>query len=519
MNSMIFNRRQALALVAATATLPMSFRALAQSTTSQSSASLLRAAITGYTVINTFDPAKVTQLPESYVVWAVFNALVKFNEKMEIIPDLAESYSFVDPTTLEFKLRKGVKFHDGSELTSDDVKFSLERVLDEKTASPNRAKLSSIKTIETPDAHTVRIITHKPFAPLLTYLANTRTGTQIVPRKAVEALGDKFDFNPVGTGAYMLKEWKTGSGVKLEAFPDYFDGAPKIQTVSMPLIGEESSGLTALQGGQIDLTSTAPFASIPNLVKDPKIKVYKQTGLNVRYIGLNGRKAPFDDPHFRRALAMAFDRQAMVRSVVFGEGSPATGLLPPAIAKPGQPVPPLLTFNPAAAKAELAKSKYPADTEIKLLIWGPTWWRKIGEFFVIQVNQVLGTKIQIEAGESNAVFSRLRSGDYQAAVWGWLGFIDADEYLGDLLGKDGSRNFHGYDNPAFEALLEKGRSEVDPAVRRDVYREAELMMLEDMPLIPCFNSNVHNLSVPGLKGFTQLPYSNYGDQFAKLQFG
>ena len=132
MKSININRRQALSLAASAAILPISFRALAQSTTSQSSASLLRAAITGYTVINTFDPAKVTQLPESYVVWAVFNSLVKFNDKMEIVPDLAESYSFIDPTTLEFKLRKGVKFHDGSELTSDDVKFSLERVLDER---------------------------------------------------------------------------------------------------------------------------------------------------------------------------------------------------------------------------------------------------------------------------------------------------------------------------------------------------------------------------------------------------
>ncbi|MCK1732319.1 ABC transporter substrate-binding protein [Bradyrhizobium sp. 142] len=512
MQSKGISRRQALALAAGAASLPMGFHAQAQST------AILRAGITGFAVINTFDPAKVSLIPESYVVWAVFNALVKFNAKMEIVPDLAESYSFVEPTVLEFKLRKGVKFHDGTEMTSDDVRFSLERVMDEKTASPNRAKLSSIKTIETPDAFTVRIVTHAPFAPLLTYLANTRTGTQIVPRKTVEALGEKFALNPVGTGAYKLQEWKVGSSVRLEAFADYFGGAPKIPTVTMPLIPEESSGLTALQGGQIDLTSTAPFASIPGLANNPKIKVYKQAGLNTRYIALNNRKAPFDDPHFRRALSMAFDRQAMVRSVVFGEGSVPPGLLPPAIAKADQPMPPLLSFNPTAAKAELAKSKYPADTEVKLLIWGPAWWRKIGEFFVLQVNQVLGTKMQIEAGESNAVFGRLRAGDFQASVWGWLGLIDADEYLGDLLGKGGSRNFQGYDNPVFDALLLKGQTEPNLSSRQDIYRQAELVMLEDMPLLPCFCSNVHNLSVPNLKGFEQLPFSNYGDQFSKLDF-
>jgi len=507
-----YSRRQAIALAAGAASIPFGFHAHAQS-----AASVLRAGITGFAVINTFDPAKVSLLPESYVVWAVFNALVKFNAKMEIVPDLAESYSFSDSTTLEFKLRKGVKFHDGNELTSEDVKFSLERVMDEKIASPNRAKLSVIKAIEAPDPHMVRITTNVPFAPLLTYLANSRTGTQIVSKKAVETLGDKFALNPVGTGAYKLAEWKAGDSVRLEAFPDYFGGAPKIATVTMPLIPEESSGLTALQGGQLDLTSTAPFASVPGLANNPQIKVYKQAGLNTRYIALNNRKAPFDDPHFRRALSMAFDREAMVRSVVFGEASVPPGLLPTAIAKPNQPMPPLLTFDAAAAKAELAKAKYPANTEIKLLIWGPTWWKKIGEFFVLQVNQVLGTKIQIEAGESNAVFGRLRSGDFQASVWGWLGLIDADEYLGDLLGKDGSKNFQGYSNAEFEALLAKGRSEPNISERQEIYRQAELVMLEDMPLIPCFCSNVHNLSVPNLKGFEQLPFSNYGDQFSKLE--
>jgi len=151
------------------------------------------------------------------------------------------------------------------------------------------------------------------------------------------------------------------------------------------------------------------------------------------------------------------------------------------------------------------------------LIWGPTWWRRIGEIFVAQVNQVLGTKLRLETGESNAVFARLRAGDFEASVWGWLGLVDPDEYLGDLLGKSGSRNYQGYDNASFEEMLEKGRIELNHQKRREIYRVAELAMLKDMPLIPCFCSNVHNLSVPGLTGFEQLPYSNFGDQFVKLE--
>jgi ABC-type transport system substrate-binding protein len=176
-----------------------------------------------------------------------------------------------------------------------------------------------------------------------------------------------------------------------------------------------------------------------------------------------------------------------------------------------------MTFNPERARSELAKSQYKSGTEATVLIWGSNWWRRIGEMFVAQTNQVLGTNLSLQVGDPNAVFSRLRAGDFQAAVWGWLGLVDPDEYLGDMLGKGGFRNYQGYENPRFEDLMAQGRAELDPAKRRQIYHEADHLMLEDMPLIPCFCSNVHNLATSRLSGFDQLPYSNYGDQFANLK--
>jgi len=294
-------------------------------------ASTLRAGITGYNVINTLDPGKATLIPEFYVIWALFNGLMKLDANSNPVPDLAESFTAIDGNTLEFKLRRGVRFHDGSEMTSDDVKFTIERLLDDKFASPNKSKVSGVSAIEVPDAHTVRLITKEAFAPLLTFLANARTGTQILSRKAVGAAGDDFGKKPIGTGAYALKDWVPGERVSLAAFSGYFGGAPRIGTIDMPLIAEESSGVTALLGGQIDLTSTAPFADIPNLEKNQNVTVLKQAGLNCRMISLNHRKAPFDDPTFRRACSMAFDRNAMVRAVLFGEGVVSHGLIPPSI--------------------------------------------------------------------------------------------------------------------------------------------------------------------------------------------
>jgi peptide/nickel transport system substrate-binding protein len=480
--------------------------------------SSLRAGITGFATLNTLDPAKHSLVPESYVIWAVFNALLKFNEKMEIVPDLAESFRILDPTTLEFKLRSGIKFQDGSSLTADDVKFTFDRLLDEKFASPNRAKFSSIQDIKIADPQTFQIKTKAAFAPLLTYLTNIRTGAQIVPRKVVQAMGDEaFGKKPIGTGAYSLKDWRIGESIELEAFADYFDGPATLNRVTMPLIPEESSGMTAMLGGQVDLTSTAPFADVPALEKNSAVKVLKRAGLNTRYISLNNRKPPFDDVHFRRAVSLAFDRKTLVRAVVFGEGAVMPGILPPSLLPlDGRALPELMTFDPQKARAELAKSKYGAGTEAEILIWGPNWWRRIGEIFVGQVNQVLQTKLVVQAGDSNAVFARLKSGDFQASVWGWLGLVDPDEYLGDILGKGGFRNFQGYENAAFEDLLAQGRAELEAIWRQQLYAKANLLMLEDMPLVPCFCSNVHNLASPRLSGFVQLPYSNYGDQFHKI---
>jgi peptide/nickel transport system substrate-binding protein len=481
----------------------------------------LRAAITGYGVINTLDPAVSALIPEFYVIWGLFNGLLKLDSKMQPVPDLAESFRTTEDGAIEFKLRAGVKFHDGSTLTSDDVKFTLERLLDEKTQSPNRSKVSAISAIEVPDPLTVRIRTAAPFAPLLTFLSNARTGTQILPRAAVMADPTGFGRAPVGTGAYRLTSWDSNQALKLGAFADSFEGNPnRIRQIEIPLIAEETSGVTALLGKQVDLTSTAPFADIPGLEKRSDIKVMKQPGLNTRFLSLNNRKAPFDDVHFRRAVSLAINRDVLVRVVLFGEGVATPGLIPPSLTASYDPAPKALsTFDAARAKAELAKSRYGAGTKGTVLTWGSGWWKRMGEVAVAQINQVLGTQLNVEVTEANTVFARIRSGDYQAGTWGWLGMIDADEYSYDLLHSEGWRNFAGYKNPKLDAILVQARRELDPAKRGALYRESEHLWIEDMPVIPLFCSNIHNLMAANLTGFTQLPYSNFGDQFASISIG
>ncbi|MEI4263757.1 ABC transporter substrate-binding protein [Roseovarius sp. D0-M9] len=479
----------------------------------------LRAGITGYNVINTLDPAQMTLIPEAYVVWGVFNCLLKFDEDMNIVPDLAESYESVSPTLLRFKLREGVKFHDGEPMTSADVKFTLERLKDDTTASPHQSKFAPISEIRTPDDLTVEIETSEPFAPMLSYLTNTRTGSQIVPMHLLkDGTPDDFGTNPVGTGPFKLAEYQPGASLTLTAHTEYFEeGLPKVNTVEIPLIAEESAGVTALLGGSVDVTSTAPFADIPDLEKDDRVQVLKAPGANTRFVSLNNAVAPFDDVHFRRACSLAFDRQAMVDVVLFGEGRVASGIIPNSItwaATQDQPME--IGLNAEEALKELEMSKYGPGTEAAVLTWGSGWWKRFAEVYVLQVNQVLGVNFNVEVSDSGTVYQRKQAGDFQASIWGWLGLIDPDEYAYEIYHTNGSRNYEKYSNPEVDALLEEARRTVDLDARGELYREAEALAIQDCPVLPCFESNVHNLLAPKVQGFVQRPYSGFGAQLAEV---
>jgi len=514
MNMPSLNRRQLLkntAVLAAMTSVPA--WALAQDTTR------LRAAISGFGVINTLDPAKMSLISEAYVVYALYNSLLKFDAQMRLQADLAQSWEIVDDKTVQFNLRRDVVFHNGEPLTADDVAFTLERLMNPDLASPNRSKVELIDRVQILDVHTVRIHTRQAYAPLLAFLTNSRTGTQIVSRKAVQDLGDAaFAKNPVGTGAYRLQRWDAGRGVALAANPAYFDGKPQFQQIEIPLIPEESSGVTALLGGQVELISTAPFAQVPELEQTPGVHVLKSPGLNTRFINLNVRKAPCDNVHFRRALSMAFQRDAMVKVVLFGEGEALHNFVPSALTQYHSAISsPYTGFNPEQARAELAKSNWDKNQPLPVLTWGAGWWKRFAEVFVAQVNATLGTRLMVEVTDPNAAYARQQSGDYFLGIWGWIGLVDPDEYLRDLFHTKGWKNFAGYSNPALDTLLDQAVTVSNLDQRTQLYAQAQEIIAQDVPAIACFSSNIHNLITDKVSGFTQKPYANFGDQFVRLR--
>ena len=483
----------------------------------------LRAAMTGFTTINTLDPGKAAVNPEFFVIWGLFNTLVKFDANMTVVGDLAETWTNPDPTTWEFKLRRGVKFHDGSEMTAEDVVFTFSRLADEKFASPVRKKMAEVTDVSAADPYTVRIKTAKPFAPLITYLTNTRTSTQIVCKKAVQAMGDEaYARNPVGTGPWKLTEWRPNERLSFTAHTEYFEpGLPRSPALEVLLIKEDSSAVNALAAGGLEFVNAVPYGDTERLKRTPAVEFSSMPGLNARFVHLNIQRAPFDDVHFRRAVSMSVDRKAFVQAVVFGQALPSQGYIPQAIGWAYDTEPhAYASYDPVAAKAELAKSKYGPGTEVVVYGFPDSWWKRMSEVFVDMVNRTLGVKFRVEFMDSRTHFAKWQANDGWAWPNGWIALCDPDEYLFDCFHSTGWRNFSKYSNPEVDRLLEQARQELDRTAKGGpLYMQAERLIAEDCPSVFLMNTFSNSAVLAKVKGFDHTPFDGFGAQLAPMVVG
>jgi peptide/nickel transport system substrate-binding protein len=481
----------------------------------------LRAAMAGFSVINTLDPGKASVNPECYIIWGMFNTLVKFNAKMEIVPDLATSWTNPDPTAWVFTLRKGVKFHDGSEMTAEDVVFTFQRIADEKFGSPVHKKMEPITSVTAIDPYTVRIQTNAPFAPLLTYLTNTRTSTQIVCKKAVLAMGDaQYARTPVGTGPWKLTDWKPNEQLTFAAHTEYFEpGLPRCGILQVQLIRDDESAVNALLAGGLDFDNAVPYGDTDRLKRMPAIDFSSLPGLNARFLHFNIQQPPYDDVHFRRAISMSIDRNAFVQAVVFGQALPSQGYIPAAIPWAyDKEKHPYANFDPAGAKAELAKSKYGPGTEAVILAFPDSWWKRMAEVIVDMSNHVLGIKMSVQFLDARTHFARWTKNDGPAWSNGWIALCDPDEYLYDCFHSTGWRNFSKYNNPEVDKLLDQARQELDREKKGGpLYMQAERIIFADCPSAPLMNTFSNSALPKTVSGFDHTPYDGFGAQLAAMK--
>ena len=447
------------------------------------------------------DPHIITSFSSHRRVDLLYNKLVRHNENLEIVPDLSESLEIPDNVTYIFNLRKGVKFHDGSEMTAVDVVFSLNRILDPKTASPGRSYIASIKSIETLGTYKVKVTLTAPLASFLEGLATNNCA--IVSKAAVEKNGN-LQKVVVGTGAFMLKEWVPDNSMTLVKNPVYFEkGAPYLDKVIFRIIPEQASLLAGVKSGTLDMATINDGSTITLAKRDGALNVMQKPGMNVRTFGFNVTRKPFDDVRVRQALSLAIDRQEVVTVAEFGMGMP-TGPIPVAATAWGLPVAklPYATQDLAKAKALLAQAGYPNGFTFKLV----TANSYEGGLSVAQVvqNQLkkIGVNAELEVVEWGIYIDRWVKRDFDSMVELRGGSGEPDRFLYRMIHSTGGVNNFLFKDAQVDALLDKGRGLTKMAERRPVYDQLQLLLSEKAPIIflYCpFETHVMNKSVKGFK--------------------
>lgn len=456
----------------------------------------------------TLDPHGSNDQPSSRVIKQINTTLILQDENMELQPGLAESWEEIDELTFEFKLREGVKFHNGEDFKASDVKFTLLRALE----SPNVGHIVGAidpEGIEIVDDHTIRISTKEPFAPLLAHLAHT--GASILNEKAVTESGDDYGQNPVGTGAYKFVKWVNGDSIELTRNDDYFGDLPAIKDLVFRNISEGTNRTIELETGGIDIAYDILPTDLSRVEGNDELTLARDVNLSTTYIGFNVDKKPFDDIRVRQAINYAIDAEGIIDAVMEGVGAQANGPLGPNVWASNQNLEPY-GFDVEKAKELLADAGYPDG--FKTTIWTNDNQTRMDIAEIVQ-NQLKAIDIEVEVQvvEWGAYLDGTANGEHDMFILGWVTVTGDPDYglyalfHSSQFGDAGNRTF--YANEKLDSLLDEARKSADSDSREAAYMEAQEIVRNEAPWI--FLNSGENLTGTrkNVKGFKQHPAGHH----------
>jgi peptide/nickel transport system substrate-binding protein len=469
--------------------------------------------------IDTLDPHQTTIITAVAIHNNIYNGLLKIaydGSKVEFVPDLARSWEVVGDRTHVFRLRRGVKFHDGTDLTAEVVKWNLERVQDPKQSPIHAWKLKLLESIETPDDSTVRLTFARPYPFLRVALTGStgRAGTIVSP-KAVEQWGKDYGRHPVGTGPFRFVDWKETDAIVLERNPSYFElgtdgkSLPYLDRVQLKFIIEPSTLLAALVSGEMDGINNISPQFMSTVRKNPNLTVYSVVGGNWNCISFNVAKEPFNDQHLRLAVMYAINREEIVKQIHFGEAivaygpisPPMTGFYNPEFGKKndGQ------YFNMQKAQEHLKQSKYASGTTVSLLTPNSEYYPRQAEVLQAQLAKI-GLKVNIQVLDISAWRKRwLDDRDWDMVALRWDADLDPDETLFPELHSRERWNAGRWNNPEFDHLVEQAQVEPDQQKRKQLYDQAVQLMVKDTPAAIISHVNELKVLQKYVKGFATIP--------------
>lgn len=476
---------------------------------------------------STLDPAEVEWGEDAKVVQSVYDTLVSYKgDTVTLEPRLAERWSLSpDGRTLTFDLRKGVAFHDGTPFDAAAVVFTFERFL--KADHPNRPRnpcpyasnFGDIDRVEAEGSHRVVFTLKRPSIILLHNL--TLYAAHIVSPAAVKKQGVPFPVNPVGTGPYRLSRWDRDVRIVLDRNDSYWGPRPAIPRIIVVPVKSPQTAIEKLRKGEVHVVDHPTLADVKTLQDDPRTKVDTETSLTVSYLGFNLRKAPYSDPHFRRAVGLALDRRTLNDLAYHGLAEPAANLVPPILWNNACPTPPY-EHDLEKAREFLSKVKLESkEVELIHMTFSRPYVpepQRVAEFVKDQLRKI-GLEVKLTGYDKAAYTQKYREPNHPMYLLGWIADIpDPDNFYYPLLHGDAKDDMNSsfFDDPAFNQAVTQAQVEGDPARRAALLTGAYGRYREVLPTIPL----VHVKQVIGLSRRVQydmhpIEYRFYTASWAK----
>ena len=443
--------------------------------------------------VSKFDPHYSTSSNDVRVSFNLFDNLTSRHPDGKLYPGLATEWKLEGPTTWRFKLRQGVKFHNGDPLTSADVKYSIERTYDPAAKTMVATVFGTIEKVDAPDASTIVITTKKPDPLLAARLAFY--GGQVVPKKYLESVGnDAFNAKPIGSGPVRFTSWVKDDRAVLEANPDYWGGKIDMDRWVMRPIPETAPRIAALLKGEVDAITQLPPDQEDRVAANPATRVAGALYAGLYVLAVNSKRPPLDNPLVKQALSLAIDREAIVKELWRGRGVVPNGPIAKGDNHFDASLPPL-AYNPAEAKARLQKAGYKGEEIfIEATVAYVAQDKAMAEAIAAMWKDV-GVNVKVEVIEYSVRAQKNREKSFKGVFWSdpTSTLSDPDGMMWRLLGPGGPQDY--WREAKFDELGNAARFSVDEKFRGTAYKDMTKIFLEHLPWLPVIQ-----------------PYEDYGIQ-------
>jgi glutathione transport system substrate-binding protein len=466
----------------------------------------------------TLDPYNTNTTLTTAVTKSFYQGLYEFDKDLKVANVLAESHTVSkDGLVYTFKLRQGVKFHDGTDFNAEAVKVTLDRVMDPENKLARFNQFNRVDKVEVAGPYSVRITLKEPFGPFINSLAHASAA--MISPTALKKYGNKdIAFNPVGTGPFVFVEWKQTDFVKGKKFDAYWKkGYPKVDNITWKPVLENNTRAAMLQTGEADFASPLPYEQAAALQGNAKLKVTTGPSIITRYLSFNMLQKPFDNLKVRQAINYAINKDALAKVAFNGYAVPAEGYVPNGVLYAHKMAP--WPYDPKKARELLKEAGYPNGFES--VIWSAyttTTAQKTIQFLQQQLAQV-GIKVQVQALEPGQRVEWVQNAqDPKTAkvrmyYAGWSSSTgEADWALRPLLSTEAwppkLNNASYYSSPVVDDAIAKALKSVDDKEKAQLYRTAQEQLMKDAPWAPLVTEKNLYATSKRLSGIFVMPDGN-----------